>query len=136
MKLHVQLIALSMLLGSCSPTADTNAAEQGVRAFHQAMDSGQYAEIYDQSDSQMKQATPRDRFIKLLTVFHSKLGSFQNGKTVGWNDNATPSGRFVTLNRDAQFARGPATEQFIFRVSGDRAVLVGYHLNSDLLITG
>lgn len=84
----------------------------------------------------MKKAASRDRFIKLLTVFHSKLGSFKNGKTVGWNDNETTSGHFVTLNIDAAFEKGPGTEQFVFRVDGSRALLVGYHLNSDLLITG
>ena len=135
MKGQIHLIALSVLLASCSPSADTNAAEHGVAAFHQAMNSEQYAQIYDRSDSQMKQATSRDRFVKLITIFHNKLGLFRTGKTVGWNDNATASGRFVTLNREAQFERGPATEEFIFRVAGDQAVLVGYHVNSDLLIT-
>ena len=61
---------------------------------------------------------------------------FKSGKTVGWNDNTTTSGHYVTLNREAAFARGPATEQFIFRVDGNRALLVGYQVNSDLLITG
>jgi len=136
MKGYRSEIALFFLLASCSPAADTKSAEQAVTAFHRAMDAQQYEPIYNSSDAQMKKAVSRDRFVKLLTVFHAKLGSFKNGKTVGWNDSATTSGDYVTLNRDAVFERGPATEQFIFRMDGNRASLVGYHVNSDLLITG
>lgn len=136
MKHRYFLSALLLTLASCSPSADTKAAENAVAAFHQAMDAEQYGPIYDQSDSGMKTAITRDRFVKLLGIFHQKLGAFRSGKTVGWNDNATTSGHFLTLNRTAEFARGPATEQFIFRVDADHAQLVGYHVNSDLLITG
>src|SRR2546423_356283 len=136
MKGHVFQIATLLVLASCSPAADTKSAEQGVTAFHRTMDAEEYGPIYDSSDAEMKKATSRDRFMKLLNVFHAKLGPFKSGKTVGWNDNATTSGHYVTLNREAAFARGPATEQFIFRVDGNRALLVGYQVNSDLLITG
>ena len=131
------LLALSIfLLGACSPTADTKAAEEGVTAFHQTMDAGNYAAIYDASSSDMKSSISRDDFVKLLTGLHNKLGPFKSGKTKSWNDNATTGGHYVSLTRDALFEKGPGTEDFVFRVEGNRPVLAGYHVNSNVLITG
>jgi hypothetical protein len=78
----------------------------------------------------------RDDFVKLLGAMHTKLGPFRSGQTTNWNDNASTNGHYVTLTRQAQFGRGPGTEEFVFRIDGDRAVLAGYHVNSNLLITG
>ena len=78
----------------------------------------------------------RDEFVKFLGALHGKLGSFKSGKTTGWNVNVGTGGHMVTLTREAQFEKGPGTEQFVFRVQGERAVLAGYHVNSRLLIIG
>jgi hypothetical protein len=129
-------LAAILLLAGCSPAADTKAAEEGVTAFHRTMDAGQYAPIYDGSAPDMKSAISRDDFVKLLTGLHSKLGSFQSGKTTGWNDNANTGGHYVTLSREAHFERGSGTEEFVFRIENGRAVLAGYHVNSNALVTG
>lgn len=135
MRLVVLLAGLG-LLGACSPAADTKAAEDGVVAFHQTMDGGRYAAIYDGSAPDMKSAISREDFVKLLTGLHAKLGSFQSGKTTNWNDNANTGGHYVTLAREAHFERGPGTEEFVFRIENGRAVLAGYHVNSNVPVTG
>jgi hypothetical protein len=129
------LVAL-LSLGACSFGADTKAAEDGVAAFHRAADAGQYAAIYDSSAADMKSSISREGFVQFLGGLHAKLGSFKTGKTTGWNDNANTSGHYVTLNREAQFERGPGTEEFVFRIESGRAVLAGYHVNSNVLVTG
>ena len=127
-------LALALLLGACSGGASTEAAEKGVVSFHRDMDAGKYVEIYDASASDMKSTISREDFAKLLDAFHSKLGPFKSGKTVSWNVNFGTGGNYVTLQREAQFGRGPGTEEFVFRVENDRAILAGYHVNSNLLI--
>jgi hypothetical protein len=131
----LSMLAAIALVG-CSAAADTKAAESGVANFHQAMDAGRYAAIYDSSAPEMKSSISRDEFVKFLTALHGKLGAFKSGKTTGWNVNVGTGGHMVTLTREAQFERGPGTEEFLFRVDNDRAVLAGYHVNSRLLITG
>ena len=74
-------------------------------------------------------------FTKLLAAVHRKLGNFQSGKTANWNDNATTGGHYLTLQRTAQFERGPAQEEFVFKMDGQEAVLIGYHIASNTLIT-
>jgi uncharacterized protein DUF4019 len=132
----VILLAGLGLLGGCSPAADTKAAEDGVAAFRRTMDAGQYAAIYDSSGADMKSAISRDDFIKLLTGLHAKLGSFRSATTTNWNDNVNTGGQYVTLTRQAQFERGPGTEEFVFRIESSHAVLAGYHVNSNVLVTG
>jgi hypothetical protein len=128
--------AMAMLVAGCSFSADTKAAEQGVTEFHTALNNSSFDEIYTASAPDFKAASTRGEFTKLLGAIHTKLGNFQTGKTVGWNDNVNTGGHYVTLNREAQFERGPAQEQFVFTVSGETATLVGYHISSNALITG
>jgi hypothetical protein len=136
MKRWLLPIAVAMSLAGCSAPADTKAAETGITDFHREMDAGQYAPIYDASASDMKSSISRDDFVKFLSGLHGKLGPYRSGKTTGWNVNYGTGGHLVTLTHEAQFERGPGTEQFIFRVSDEKASLVGYHINSNLLVTG
>lgn len=129
-------IVAAFALSGCNAAADTKAAENGVASFHRAMDAGRFAPIYDASAQDMKSAISRDDFVKLLSALHAKLGSFKSGKTTSWNDNATTGGHYVTLQRDAQFERGPGTENFVFRIENGQPILAGYHVNSNVLVTG
>jgi len=126
----------ALALGACNPAADTRAAEEGVAAFHQAMDAGQYAAIYQGSASEMKSSIGEEDLTKLLAVFHSKLGNYKSGKTVSWNDNSNTSGHYVSLVRQVEFEHGSAKEDFVFRIEDKRAMLAGYHVTSNALITG
>lgn len=135
MKRWLLPIAVAMSLAGCSASADTKTAETGVTDFHRAMDAGQYAPIYDASSGDMKSSISRDEFVKFLAGLHGKMGPYRSGKTTGWNVNYGTGGHMVTLTREAQFERGPGTEVFVFRVSGEKASLVGYHINSNLLVT-
>jgi len=126
--------ALALMLGACSGGESTEAAEKGVVAFHADMDAGKYAQIYDASSEDMTSTISRADFEKMLDGLHRKLGPFKSGKTTSWNVNFGTSGNYVTLQREAQFARGPGSEEFVFRVQNGRAILAGYHVNSNLLI--
>jgi hypothetical protein len=130
------LIALTALsVSACNPVADTKAAEQGVVTFHDQLNSSQFDQIYTSTGPEFKAVSTREDFTKLLAAVHRKLGNFQSGKTANWNDNATTGGHFLTLQRTAQFERGPAQEEFVFKVEGQKAVLIGYHIASNTLIT-
>ena len=126
----------ALALCACNPAADTRAAEDGVVAFHRAMDRGQFAAIYQGSAPDMKSSASEDDLIKLFSALRTKLGNYKSGKTVSWNDNSNTSGHYVTLVREAEFEHGSGKEEFVFRIEGKRAVLAGYHISSNALITG
>jgi len=136
MKRWLFTIFAALALAGCSAAADTKAAEAGVAKFHTDMDAGKYAQIYAASAVEMKSSISRDDFIKLLTGMHDKLGPYKSGKTTSWNVNVGTGGHMVTLQREVQFGRGPGTEEFVFRVQGNRAILAGWHVNSNALVTG
>jgi hypothetical protein len=121
-------------LAACSPGSDVPAAERGVAAFHAALDSGRYGEIYAASSAEMKQTTSVQDFTKLLEAVHGRLGRFRAGTTRSWNDSRTTSGRFVSLDYAATYERGGAVENFVFRIDDARAALAGYHVDSRALV--
>lgn len=133
-KLWLVLLGVSVL-SACSIGADTQAAEKSIALFHADLNAGNFDKIYDVSGSELKAAANKDKFTKILSTVHTKLGMFKDGKSVGWNDNVTTGGHFVTINYNAAYDKGVADENFVYRVDGGGSALVGYHVNSDALLT-
>lgn len=132
-KLASVLLSLVGLAG-CSPGTDVPIAQRAIASFHSDLNAGSFEKIYANSDPELKSATNRDEFIKILGVVHSKLGPFTSGKMLNWNDNATTGGHYVTLNYQASYQKGSAEENFVYRLNGGGASLVGYHINSNTLL--
>ena len=129
------MVMAAMLLASCSPGADLPLGDKAIEAFHADMNAGRFAAIYDASGKEMKSATTREGLTKLLAAIHGKLGPFKSGSRNGWNDNVNTNGHFLTLNYSATYQKGAGEEEFVYRIEGGKAVLIGYHINSQALIT-
>ena len=129
----VGIVALAFLTG-CSVGADTKDVEAAIPVFHRQLDAGQFDRIYADASDELKRGTTQSDMVQLLSAVHRKLGVFRSGKGAEWNDNMTTNGHFVTEVYSAQYARGTATESFVYRVSGPRPLLAGYHINSTALI--
>jgi len=129
-------LATMALVAGCNAAQDTKAGEAGVTNFHAALNAGKFDQIYADSGQELKSITTHQDFTKLLTAIHTKMGNFQSGKTVGWNDNATTGGHYLTLNTEAAYEHGSGQEQFVFTIVDGKAVMVGYHITSNALITG
>lgn len=128
------MAALLTGLVACSFGNDVPVAEKAIGAFHTMLNAGKTAAIYQQSAPEMKSATSAEHFGKFLDAVHRKLGAFRGGKSVGWNDNVTPSGHFLSVNYAAHYDQGAADESFVYRIDQNRATLIGYHVSSDALI--
>jgi hypothetical protein len=129
--------ALGVLLGSCgSATKSLDLAEQNVQVFHAQLDTEQYDAVYSASDEKLQQSTPEADFVKFLGAVHRKLGNVEEATLqhtgVAWYSG---QGATVTLVYQTQFAQGSGTEQFVWHVKDNGAVLYGYHINSNELIT-
>jgi hypothetical protein len=122
------------LLSACSAGTDVPMAAGAADSFHKQLNAGDYQAIYDASDRLMKNSMLPKPFVEMLTVVHKKLGDFKSAEQPGWNDQVTTNGHFVTLIYHATYVRGSAEENFVFRIDGQRAVLAGYHVNSQALI--
>jgi hypothetical protein len=124
-----------LALGSaCSLTKGKGIAEAAVVKFHDQFNAGQYHEIYEQADDAFKKSASADEFVALLEAVRRKLGTVKQAHSSGWGVNATPTGTMATLSYDIDFSEGKGNEQFVFHISGDKAALYHYNVNSPLLI--
>jgi hypothetical protein len=134
--LLLTLIAgMLVTVSSCSLTKSKEIGERAVVEFHNQFNAGQYHQIYAQSDEGFRKATSEADTLALFDAIRRKLGSVKNSTQRSWNVNATSSGTLVSLAYEVEFSEGKGTEQFVFHLSGDKALLFNYNVNSPLLIT-
>jgi uncharacterized protein DUF4019 len=126
--------ALLVSTSSCSLTKGKEIAEHGVVQFHNQFNAGQYHEIYVQADEDFRKATSEADTIALFEAVRRKLGTQKSSNQTNWHVKAGPLGTVVTLAYDVEFSKGKATEQFVFRMNGDKALLLNYNVNSPALI--
>ncbi len=123
---------------ACAGLAARGEAETSVASFHGMLDAERYAEIYEGTDELFKAATPAAQFTEVLQAVHRKLGAVRSAaqKTFYSREQAgTNAGSYISLTYDTQFAEGPATESFNWRVVDGKVHLAGYNIQSTLLIT-
>jgi hypothetical protein len=128
------VVAAISCLAACSTSADTQLAQQAVTKFHEALDAGQSLAIYDASADELKKVETRENFAAFLDAVHRKLGNSKSSTQRGWGVNYQSSGTFVTLTYGTTYSQGDATERFVYRLAGDKALLAGYHVDSTALI--
>ena len=128
-------LALALVLAGCSMSGDSKVAQAEVVTFHALLDAGQFDKIYDDAAVDLKKATPKEKFVELLQAIHRKLGNTRASDMKGWNVNYGTGGNFATLTYQTVYADDQASEQFVYRLEDGKALLAGYHIESDALIT-
>lgn len=123
-------LVMAVFASACSPGSDVPVASAAADHFHEQLDAGSFDAIYAESDRLMKNASSAKSFTLFLSEVHNKLGDFKSAETPGWNDQVTTNGHFVTLIYHSKYERGAADENFVFRIDGGRATLVGYRLTT------
>ncbi|MGH9601270.1 MAG: DUF4019 domain-containing protein [Terriglobales bacterium] len=119
---------------SCSSTQHKQTAEAAVQAFHTQLDAERYAEIHRGAHEDFRKSAREGEITEFLAAIHRKLGNVQSSSQEGWQVFVTTSGTRVHLNYKTQFANGPATERFTWMIVDGRATLLGYNIDSRLLI--
>jgi hypothetical protein len=127
-------VAVALQL-ACGVKKGKENAERAVEKFHSQLNAGQFQQIYAESDEAFRKVVTEEQAIQLFGAVRSKLGTVQQAKLSGWHVNATTGGTAVTLSYEVEFSEGKGTEQFVYHVSGDKALLFNYNVNSPLLIT-
>jgi hypothetical protein len=124
-----------VILSACSNSADMEVAKQAVRDFHDQLDAGQFQALYNQSSDDLKKMASEKEFIALLDAVHRKLGVTKSFELKERSVMYEVSGATMTLNYETVYAEGNAQESFVYRLKDDKAILYGYHINSNTLIT-
>jgi len=110
------------------------AAEQSVADFHKLYNDGKLAEIYSAGHSKFKGAITEKQFLEFVGAVHRKLGKVTQTSNAGFNIRTFNLTTTVVLNQSTTFEQGIGTETFTFQMEGDKAVLIGFNINSKDLI--
>jgi hypothetical protein len=125
------LLSSSLILFACTDTIKgKSVAEPKVAVFHEQLNEGQYEEIYAEASDDFRGAAPKEKVIALFSAMDNKLGKVKSSLIKTWNVRTYNFVTTVVLVADTQFEHGAGTETFTFRVSGDKATLLGYNINS------
>jgi hypothetical protein len=125
------VLPIPLLLFACTDTIQgKSVAEAKVAAFHERLNAGQYEEIYSEAGDEFRNVAPKEKVLTLFSAIDNKLGKVKSSSTKTWNVKTYNFVTTVVLVVDTQFERGVGTESFTFRVSGDKATLLGYNINS------
>ncbi len=121
------LLVCCALLASCGFRQARILAEQGVKEFHDLLNREQYGAIYDASDDSLRKSMSRSDFVAYLSDIHFRLGTARKTTISGFEVNTSPGQESqVALAAETAFDRGTAKEQFLWRVTRGRAVLLEY----------
>jgi hypothetical protein len=135
MRMPSLALALALFSTACFLAVDTAPAEREVDHFHRLLDQGQFEKFYAETGDEFKAVSKQADFVPILEAVHRKLGEVKSAEKTRTDRNVSNTGTFVGLTYQTTFAEGPATERFDFHIVDGKPVLVGYHVNSNLLIT-
>jgi hypothetical protein len=128
------LFLAALTLASCSLGQDASLAKAQIPHFREQMAAQQFNQIYAEAADELKSKTSEQDFVTLFAAFERKLGGVKSAEENGWKVNYSTSGNFATLSYKTQFEKGAGVETFVYRLSGDRALLAGYNVNSPALV--
>lgn len=132
---HVPLlggVALALLLGlsGCGLKQNTKAAEGEIDRFHQHWNADEFKAVYDEAHANFRSSESADVIIGTLQGVKRNYGAFKSATRRSWGFNSDNGVTNVKLKYDSVYENGAAVEAFVYRVSGDKALLVSYDIMS------
>jgi hypothetical protein len=130
---RVLIIALVIYLSSCSSIDKQEAiAEHAVDLFHNRFNQEAYKEIYNLTGDELRKQASEQKLTELLITMRRKLGIVRQSTRLEWRVEYTPTGVKVGLNYRTEFAEGETIEHFVWDINGEKAILNGYYIDTQL----
>ena len=126
----IAMVLAGVLLAGCNPVQQAKDARAQVDVFHERLNAGEDQAIWTNAGEQLRKATSREDFVRLLGTVRKSLGPVEGTSQTNVKMNTSPQGSFTTLQMETHFERGRGVETFVFSGSGDSLRLVGYNINS------
>ena len=120
--------ALVVGLAGCGLKQDTKAAEAEVERFHQRWNADEFKAVYDEAHPDFRNSQSADATIGTLQGVKRNYGAFKSATRRSWGFNSDNGVTNVKLKYDSAYVNGSAVEAFVYRMSGDKALLVSYDI--------
>jgi hypothetical protein len=123
---------LASILGltGCGLKKDTKAAEAEIDRFHKHWNAGEFKDVYDEAHMNFRNSQSAEQTAATLTRVKSNYGEFKSAKQRTWGFNSDHGMTDIRLKYDSSYGHGNAVEAFVYRMSGDKALLLGYDIMS------
>lgn len=115
-------------LSGCGLKQNTKVAEAEVDRFHQRWNADEFKAVYDEAHANFRNSQSADVTIGTLQGVKRNYGAFKSAtrRSRGFSsDNGVTD---VKLKYDSAYENGSAVEAFVYRMSGDKALLVSYDI--------
>ena len=129
------LLIMALCCGCSELTSAKPAASNAVTSFHEKYNSMSFVSIYDDAHDDFKATGNLEGFNEFMQAVYSKLGSVESTECQNWRVGNYNLITTVSLQQQTQFENGIGVETFNYRIEGEKAILVGYNINSrDLIV--
>jgi Protein of unknown function (DUF4019) len=116
-------------MAGCIKSHSERTAEAGVQRFHDAWNTQQYVQIYQQADEEFKNQGPQADFVTFLKTLRLRFGQIKQSHLLSFEVQYYRSRAFVTLHYQTEFEHQSSTENFRFAVSDEESRLLGYNVS-------
>ena len=117
-------------LSGCGLKQNTKAAETEVDRFHQRWNADDFKAVYDEAHANFRNSQSADVMIGTLQGVKRNYGAFKSATRRSWGFSSDNGVTDVKLKYDSAYENGSAVEAFVYRMSGDKALLVSYDIMS------
>jgi hypothetical protein len=127
--LVVTALALVLGLSGCGLKKNTKAAEAEVDRFHKHWNADEFKAVYDEAHANFRNS-PVDQAVATFQRVKRNYGAFKSATKRSWGFSSDQGVNDIKLKYDSAYDNSAAVEAFVYRMTGDKALLVSYEIMS------
>lgn len=129
------VIVLTLVVVGCSSEKVLSDADAATAKFHAEFNASQFDAIYSDTTPKFRSISPKDDYARFISAVRRKLGAVKSTERKSWNVFVGTGGATITVTYATKFELGSGDEQFVWLRTRNGLKLVGWHINSNDLIT-
>lgn len=132
---HTQVIAgaafaLVFGLSGCGSKEQTTVADAEVERFHRLWNVDEFKAVYDDAHMNFRNSQTDAEAVANLERLKGTYGEFKSATRRSATSTSDHSVTDLSLYYDSVYDRGSAVEVFVYRITGNKALLLSYEMLS------
>ena len=123
-------LALILALSGCGLKKGTQAAEAEVDRFHKHWNADEFQAVYDEAHANFRSSQTVDETSGTLKRVKANYGEFKSATKRSWGLSSNSGVTEIKLKYDSVYDRGSAVEAFVYRMAGNKPLLLSYDIMS------
>ena len=117
-------------LTGCGLAKNTKKVDAEVDRFHQHWNADEFQAVFDEAHMNFRNAQPASSLLSTFERIKKNYGKLQTSKRRSWGFNTNNGVTDIKVAYDSAFDRGSAVEEFVYRMNGDKPLLLSYDIAS------